>query len=207
MFCARLAAAVVVELLLAVTGMVRMCCRVECWVASYNCCAAVRPASALPCSSRPPLCAMHLQTKGSPGHPPKAASDITTAEFNSIFSELVQELQDRKVDAGLRRKQHFIICLDHATVHNEAATLLPQGWQLLSHPPHSPECNKPIEHVHGQMDEKYVYCNCGNTKAWLHILSTAACSLRLALQLSATPTRFIPQPLIVGSCRQKTGKI
>jgi hypothetical protein len=97
---------------------------------------------------------MHLQTKGSPGHPPRPASDITTAEFNSIFSELVQVLQDRKLEAGLRRTEHFIICLDHATVHNEAATLLPQGWQLLPHPPHSPECNKPIEHVHGQMDEK-----------------------------------------------------
>ena len=70
MFCARLAAAVVVELLLAVTGMVRMCCRVECWVASYNCCAAVPPplvkpsslpgqtqvVGSSPCTPQRPLC-------------------------------------------------------------------------------------------------------------------------------------------------------
>lgn len=66
----------------------------------------------------------------------------------------MQELQDKKVAAGLKRTEHFIICLDHATVHNEAHTLLPPGWRLLPHPPHSPECNKPIEHVHGQMDGK-----------------------------------------------------
>lgn len=97
---------------------------------------------------------MHLQTKGSPGHPPRDATDITTAEFNNIFSQLISELQARKYEAGLRRAEHFIICLDHATVHNEAAGLLPPGWQLLPQPAHSPDCNKPIEHVHGQMDEK-----------------------------------------------------
>lgn len=39
-------------------------------------------------------------------------------------------------------------------MHKEAPALLPPGWQLLPHPAHSPECNKPIEHVHGQMDQK-----------------------------------------------------
>ena len=97
---------------------------------------------------------MHLQTKGGPGHPSKPASDITTAEFNDIFRELVQVLQNRKIEAGLTRTQGFIICLDHATVHSDAESLLPPGWKLLPHPPHSPECNKPIEHVHSQMDEK-----------------------------------------------------
>lgn len=63
-------------------------------------------------------------------------------------------LQDKKVAAGLKRTENFIICIDQATVHNEAHTLLPRGWQLLPHPAHSPECNKPIEHVHSQMDTK-----------------------------------------------------
>lgn len=43
MLCARLAAAVVVQLLLAVTGMVRMCCGVNCLVASADGCAVVLP--------------------------------------------------------------------------------------------------------------------------------------------------------------------
>ena len=45
-------------------------------------------------------------------------------------------------------------------MHNDAKSLLPPGWQLLPpgwqllpHPAHSPECNKPIEHVHGHMDQ------------------------------------------------------
>jgi hypothetical protein len=75
-------------------------------------------------------------------------------EFNHIFRELVQVLKNRKIDAGLKRSEGFILCIDGASVHNEAHNLLPRGWQLLPHPAHSPECNKPIEHVHSQMDEK-----------------------------------------------------
>lgn len=54
MLCARLAAAFIVELLLAVAGMLCMCCRVECLVASLNCCAAVLPPLP-PCLARPAL--------------------------------------------------------------------------------------------------------------------------------------------------------
>jgi hypothetical protein len=95
---------------------------------------------------------LHLQTVGSPGHPAHAAKDITAAEFNDIFKALIAELQDRKAEAGLRRSEGFLICLDHATVHKDAASLLPPRWQLLPHPAHSPECNKPVEHVHGIID-------------------------------------------------------
>jgi hypothetical protein len=97
---------------------------------------------------------MHLQTKGSPGHPPKAAKDITMDEFNVIFQALVDELKDREVEAGLSRNERFIICYDNATVHKTAHHILPTGWERLPQPAHSPECNKPIEHVHGQMDQK-----------------------------------------------------
>ena len=62
-------------------------------------------------------------------------------------------LKSKKVEAGLKRTEGFIICLDNATVHHDARSLLPPGWDLLPQPPHSPECNKPIEHVHGQMDQ------------------------------------------------------
>jgi hypothetical protein len=49
--------------------------------------------------------------------------------------------------------------LDNATVHNDAAARLPPGWQLLPQAAHSPDCNKPIEHVHGQLDH--------SMKVWL----------------------------------------
>jgi hypothetical protein len=44
-------------------------------------------------------------------------------------------------------------------VHSEAASLLPQGWQLLLDPPHSTKCKRSIEHVHSHMDEE--------THSWL----------------------------------------
>ena len=66
----------------------------------------------------------------------------------------MQVQQDRKVEAGLKRTQHLIICIDGATVNNEAHSLLPRGRQLLPHPTHSLECSRPIEHVHSQMDQK-----------------------------------------------------
>lgn len=74
-------------------------------------------------------------------------------EFNDILSELVGVLQAKKVEAGLRRTEGFILCIDHASEHAEAAHALPAGWQLLPHPPHSPDCNKPIEHVHARLDD------------------------------------------------------
>ena len=63
-------------------------------------------------------------------------------------------LESRRLASGLRRGEQFIICIDHATAHNQAAQILGPGWQLLPHPPHSPDCNKPIEHVHAQVDDK-----------------------------------------------------
>lgn len=63
-------------------------------------------------------------------------------------------LESRRLASGLRRGEQFIICIDHATAHNQATQILGPGWQLLPHPPHSPDCNKAIEHVHGQLDAK-----------------------------------------------------
>lgn len=75
-------------------------------------------------------------------------------EFNLLLADLKAVLLSRRQEAGLRRNEQFIICLDHATVHHQAEQVLGPGWQLLPHPPHSPDCNKPIEHVHGQLDAK-----------------------------------------------------
>lgn len=75
-------------------------------------------------------------------------------EFNLLLQDLKAVLQSRRLEAGLRRGEQYVICLDHATVHNQALQILGPGWQLLPHPAHSPDCNKPIEHVHGQLDAK-----------------------------------------------------
>jgi hypothetical protein len=74
-------------------------------------------------------------------------------EFNDILPGLVGVLQSRRIEAGLKRTEQFVICIDHASEHAEAQQCLPPGWQLLPHPAHSPDCNKPIEHVHGQLDD------------------------------------------------------
>jgi hypothetical protein len=66
MLCARPAAAVVVQLLLAVTGMVCMCCGVDCLVASADGCAAVLPA--LPACLAHPSALLLLCTCRPRGH-------------------------------------------------------------------------------------------------------------------------------------------
>ena len=81
------------------------------------------------------------------------------AEFNNILTELKNVLSNRRQEAGLHHYEQYILCLDHATAHSQAAQILGHGWQLLPHPAHSPDCNKPIEHVHGQLDAKM--------KSWL----------------------------------------
>lgn len=83
----------------------------------------------------------------------KAAQDITKLEFRRFLSELVDELQDKKRAAELGRREGFILSIDNATVHLGADGLLPAGWEVLPHPAYSPDCNKPIEHVHGQLDD------------------------------------------------------
>lgn len=98
------------------------------------------------------LCAhscLHLQTTTG-----KPASDITMVEFNELLADLKRVLESKRREARLRVGEQFILCLDHATAHNQATQILGQGWQLLPHPAHSPDCNKPIEHVHGQLDAK-----------------------------------------------------
>lgn len=75
-------------------------------------------------------------------------------EFNDVLRQLKRVLKDRKQEAGLKRNEQWILCLDHATVHNQADAVLGHNMQLLPHAVHSPDCNKPIEHVHGQLDAK-----------------------------------------------------
>ena len=51
-----------------------------------------------------------------------------------------------------KRTDKFWICLDKATVHNEVVQVVGTKAKLWPQPPHSPDCNKPIEHVHAQVD-------------------------------------------------------
>jgi hypothetical protein len=109
-----------------------------------------------------------------------------------MLQDLKAVLQSRRLEAGLRRNEQFILCLDHATVHNQATQILGQGWQLLPHPPHSPDCNKPIEHIHGQLDKKM--------KQWLVSLreqqpsvnpTVEQCQTQLLNYFNAIPTASI----------------
>jgi hypothetical protein len=113
-------------------------------------------------------------------------------EFNLLLADLKAVLLSRKREAGLRRNEQFIICLDHATVHNQAEQILGPGWQLLPHPPHSPDCNKPVEHIHAQLDLKM--------KKWLVDLrvnhpgvdpTVEQCKSQLLSYFNAIPTTSI----------------
>jgi hypothetical protein len=56
----------------------------------------------------------------------KAASDITIQEFNELLADLKAVLESRRLASGLRRGEQFIICIDHATAHNQAADFGPR---------------------------------------------------------------------------------
>jgi hypothetical protein len=73
-------------------------------------------------------------------------------EANHIVRELLLKVSECKAKKGLARIAKFYICCDHASVHNQVATVLANRANIWPHPPHSPDCNKPIEHVHAQVD-------------------------------------------------------
>lgn len=80
------------------------------------------------------------------------AVGITEQEANHIVRELLKELSAAKIAAGFKRQDKFYICYDHATVHNGVADILKKKAEVWPQPTHSPDCNKPIEHVHAQVD-------------------------------------------------------
>ena len=84
---------------------------------------------------------------------------ITMQEANDIVRQLLAALSAAKAQHGFKRTDKFYICYDHATVHNQVAAVLGNRALIWPQPSHSPDCNKPIEHVHGQLDAKM--------KSWL----------------------------------------
>lgn len=80
------------------------------------------------------------------------ALGITQQEADHIVRELLKKLTEAKRAAGFKRTDKFYICFDHATVHNNIAEVLGRRAKVWPQPTHSPDCNKPIEHVHAQVD-------------------------------------------------------
>lgn len=83
------------------------------------------------------------------------AKDITMVEAEDILKRLLSKLSEKKIELGIPRTEEFHICYDHASVHNtlhkviQSTSLKVKIWPQ---PPKSPDCNKPIEHVHGWID-------------------------------------------------------
>jgi hypothetical protein len=90
----------------------------------------------------------HLQTTTG-----NKAQGITAAEFNDYLTSLLQELERRRGEAGLRRGEKWILCFDNARVHSHAAEVMGNRAERWPQPPHSPDMQKVIEHVHGQLDK------------------------------------------------------
>lgn len=60
-------------------------------------------------------------------------------------------LDARKGEARLRRGERFTLCFDNAGVHKAAEAVMRGRAQRCPQPAHSPDMNKPIEHVHGTL--------------------------------------------------------
>jgi hypothetical protein len=82
------------------------------------------------------------------------ALGITMQEANHIVKQLLQALSAAKAQRGIKRTEKFYICYDGASVHNQIAAVLGRRANIWPQPSHSPDCNKPIEHVHAQVDDK-----------------------------------------------------
>jgi hypothetical protein len=129
----------------------------------------------------------HLQTtKGNP------ATGITKAEFGNFVAKVLDVLDARRAEAGLRRGEQFILCWDNAAVHKDAAAVVGDRAQRWPQPAHSPDMNKPIEHVHGILD--------AHMHKWLaHMRATQAdtrltpdmCKAELLRAFNALPTTSI----------------
>ena len=74
-------------------------------------------------------------------------------EFNELLEDLLGVLEERKIEAGLRRNQKWALCFDGATAHGDAASVIGNRAEIWPQPAHSPDMNKPIEHVHAQLDD------------------------------------------------------
>ena len=81
------------------------------------------------------------------------ALGITIQEANHIVKKLLEALSAAKTKHSIKRTEKFYICYDGASVHNQIASVLGTRALVWPQPSHSPDCNKPIEHVHGQLDE------------------------------------------------------
>ena len=80
------------------------------------------------------------------------AKSVTEREFNDMLKELVKLLEEKKKDAGLQAQDKFYLCYDNASVHESARKVLGTKWLRWEHPAKSPECNKPVEHIHAVLD-------------------------------------------------------
>jgi hypothetical protein len=73
-------------------------------------------------------------------------------EFDVILQALMDELLPRAAEAGLAADETFIIVLDNGPVHTHAEAICGVDMEVLPHPAHSPDCNKPVEHTHSFVD-------------------------------------------------------
>jgi hypothetical protein len=82
----------------------------------------------------------------------KAAGAPTGAEVQGFISDLIKLLQLRRAEAGLQPREDWAFVYDNASVHAELGCVCAGKVVVVHIPPHSPDFNKPIEHVWGQID-------------------------------------------------------
>lgn len=122
----------------------------------------------------------------------KKAKGITIQEFNEIMEELLQKLEERRQEAGLARTDCWFICFDQATAHTGADAVLADRALLWLQAPHSPDTNKPIEHVHAQLDSHmHKWLRTQRTQHAGTRITVAACMQELQRAFAALSTSSI----------------
>jgi hypothetical protein len=122
----------------------------------------------------------------------KKAKGITSQEFNEILGELLQKLQERRQEAGLEPTDCWFICFDQATAHTMAHEVLEGRAMIWHQAAHSPDTNKPIEHVHAQLDSHmHKWLRSQRTQHAGTPITVAACMQELQRAFAALPTSSI----------------
>lgn len=80
------------------------------------------------------------------------AKGVTTSEFNDMLKRLLHVMESKKSEHREMRGKQWYLSYDAASIHGDAAQVIGNRAQIWPMPPHSPDCNKPIEHIHAQMD-------------------------------------------------------
>ena len=70
-----------------------------------------------------------------------------------MLERLLGVMESKRYEHREMRNEKWYLSFDATSVHGDVAKVAGDRALIWPMPPHSPDCNKPIEHIHAQMDQ------------------------------------------------------